>query len=316
MKVTEARMASSSFGAGSEGRNPGTNHAAQATQAYGRAAPGGRDGGYLPEDGHGQGHRDARDGSAGGRGSSSGRGGASGKDTAIDPADLLGIPSEQITPAVERALSRLMSRVDTLVTQLETVQKHQQELARRASHDPFTGLLSRPAFMQILENEISAKSASGTPRCLLLCEIADLESLSNTYGQACKDAMIAQLAEFLAVYIQRPNQLGYLGCNDFAALLYNVDAAEGWRRSQAISQQLQRASYYWDGQKVDYRLVFGIYQIGPAETLTSVMGGVDRELRSSIARFHHLNHTDSVMPQNMPPAGRKNPPDGMGGASL
>ncbi|MEQ5777071.1 MULTISPECIES: GGDEF domain-containing protein [unclassified Thalassospira] len=289
MKVTEARMASSSFGAGSEGRNPAAQQAVHATQAYGRATPGGREESYSLSD-----SLDGRDGNKGGSGSDgSSSGGGQGNNagrTPMDPANLLGIPSEQITPAVERALSRLMTRVDTLVTQLETVQKHQQELARRSSQDPFTGLLSRPSFMQILENEISVSPPPVSPRCLLLCEIADLENLSKTYGQSCKDAMIAQLAEFLTVYIQPPHQLGYLGCNDFAALLYNVDAAEGWRRSQAIGEQLQRASYFWDGQLVDYRLVFGVYQIGPGESVTTVMGGVDRELRWSMAQFsgNHL----------------------------
>ncbi|PKR53060.1 GGDEF domain-containing protein [Thalassospira marina] len=275
MKVSEARMAMSSYGAGSEGRNPAARQAIQAAQAYGRATPDGGNGASSGQD------------YSGGAGSSFGdQSGGTGR-APVDPANLLGIPSEQITPAVERALSRLMSRVDTLVTQLETVQKHQQELARKSSQDPFTGLLSRPAFMQILENEIAVTPPPVSPRCLLLCEIADLETLSKTYGQSCKDAMIAQLAEFLRVYIQPPHQLGYLGCNDFAALLYNVDAAEGWRRSQAIGEQLHRASYFWDGQLVDYRLVFGVYQIGPGESVTTVMGGVDRELRSSMAHFQN-----------------------------
>jgi GGDEF domain-containing protein len=269
MKVTEARMASSSSGAGSEGRDPAAKQAVYATQAYVRN--GGND----------------FNGAAGGGGGNTGGRDANGR-TPVDPANLLGIPSEQITPAVEQALSRLMSRVDTLVTQLETVQKHQQELARRSSQDPFTGLLSRPSFMQILENEITVALSAPSPRCLLLCEISGLENLSKIYGQSCKDAMIAQLAEFLTVYIQPPHQLGYLGCNDFAALLYNVNAAEGWRRSQAIGEQLRRASYFWDGQLVDYRLVFGVYQIGPGETLTSVMAGVDHELRQSMVRLQNL----------------------------
>lgn len=234
MKVSEPRMTLSSYGAGSEGRNPAARQAIQAAQAYGRATP---DGGGSSSSGQDY---------SGDKGSASGEEASGGSGRApMDAANLLGIPSDQITPAVERALSRLMSRVDTLVTQLETVQKHQQELARKSVQDPFTGLLSRPSFMQILENEIAVSPPPALPRCLLLCEIADLDVLSKTYGQSCKDAMIAQLAEFLRLYIQPPHQLGYLGCNDFAALLYNVDAAEGWRRTQAISDRLYRASYFW-----------------------------------------------------------------------
>ncbi|WP_073956127.1 GGDEF domain-containing protein [Thalassospira sp. TSL5-1] len=272
-------MTLSSYGAGSEGRNPAARQAIQAAQAYGRATPDGDGGGSSSS---GQDHSADKRGPFG-EGASGGSGGA-GRDP-VDAANLLGIPSDQITPAVERALSRLMSRVDTLVTQLETVQKHQQELARKSVQDPFTGLLSRPSFMQILENEIAVSPPPALPRCLLLCEIADLDTLSKTHGQSCKDAMIAQLAEFLRLYIQPPHQVGYLGCNDFAALLYNVDAAEGWRRTQAISDRLHRATYFWDGQPVEYRLVFGVYQIGPGESLTTVMGGVDRELRYSLARI-------------------------------
>ncbi len=273
----------SSYGAGSEGRNPdpATRQAVQAAQAYGRRAT---------PDGGGNGASFSGQDYSGDKGGSLGEGalGGAGR-TPVDAANLLGIPSDQITPAVERALSRLMSRVDTLVTQLETVQKHQQELARKSVQDPFTGLLSRPSFMQILENEIAVSPPPALPRCLLLCEIADIDELSKTHGQSCKDAMIAQLAEFLRLYIQPPHQVGYLGCNDFAALLYNVDAAEGWRRTQAISDRLSRASYYWDDQPVEYRLVFGVYQIGPGESLTTVMGGVDRELRYSMLRAKHIS---------------------------
>ncbi|HAI31733.1 MAG TPA: GGDEF domain-containing protein, partial [Thalassospira sp.] len=82
----------------------------------------------------------------------------------LDMANVLGIPDNQVTPAVEQAIGRLMVRINGLTENLSDLKQRQAHLARNEGRDTFTGAISRPAFLQILENEMSLVGADRTSR--------------------------------------------------------------------------------------------------------------------------------------------------------
>ena len=197
-----------------------------------------------------------------------------------DIANVLGIPDEQVTPAVEQAIGRLMVRINGLSDKLTNLKKHHSLLARTEGRDPFTGALSRPAFMQILENEMTIQGTDRTTRMLVVCELANIEEILQLHGQDCKDGVFRHVHQTMAQFIMPPHQLGYLGCNDFVALLYNVDKDDTRQRADAIIRQISRQPYVHNGQAVAVHPVFGIYEIRNGDDAHSALNAADSSLRA------------------------------------
>lgn len=197
-----------------------------------------------------------------------------------DIADVLGIPDEQVTPAVERAISRLMLRVNGLSENLSELQRHQVDLARAEGRDPFTGALSRTSFMQIAENEMVLVGSDRMTRALLLCEIANLDDVLQRYGHGCKQGVFTFLYRTITEFIMPPHQVGYLGCNDFIALLFNMDEQDAWQRADAITRRLKKHPFFWNGKYITIVPVFGIYHVKAGETADEALVSVDYALRA------------------------------------
>lgn len=197
-----------------------------------------------------------------------------------DMAHVLGIPDEQVTPAVEQAIGRLMVRINGLSENLSNLKKHHAHLARSEGRDPFTGALSRPAFMQILENEMTIQGTDRTMRVLVVCELANIEEILQLYGQECKDGLFRHVHRTMAEFIMSPHQLGYLGCNDFVALLYNVDKNDTRQRADAIVRQINRHPYSHNGKFVTVHPVFGIYEVRNGDSAQSALNAADFALRA------------------------------------
>lgn len=260
MKVTGPGMARPSTGAGAESRNPAR------TKDY-------RPSEFAPR---GRG-RDANAHASGARGYNAAAGNGDGRE---DGGMVFGIPSDELTPAVQQAIARLMERADQLSHRLKQMQQKLEKQVRKARLDPFTGVMARPALIQALENEAQLDPPPLAPRTLIICEVSEIDLLTQRYGHACKDSLIALLADLISGFVHPPHLLGYLGCNDFAILLHNVGQQEGWRRTQAIEQSLREAAFEWEGQLVDCKLTFGVHEIGPLDTVHSMLGAVDGVLRA------------------------------------
>jgi GGDEF domain-containing protein len=209
-----------------------------------------------------------------------------------DIANVLGIPDNQVTPAVEQAIGRLMVRINGLTESLTDLKQRQAHLARNEGRDPFTGAISRPTFMQILENEIALQGTDRTNRILLLSELLNLEDILQRHGQDCKEGLFNYVRRIMADFIMSPHHLGYLGCNDFAALMYNVDADDVWQRVDAITRWLDQHPYTHNDKVIRVVPVFGLYQAQKGDTALSALNAADAALRAQ--KEMHLAQLDRI----------------------
>ncbi|MHC8492535.1 GGDEF domain-containing protein [Thalassospira sp. SM2505] len=197
-----------------------------------------------------------------------------------DIANVLGIPDNQVTPAVEQAIGRLMVRINGLTENLNDLKRRHARLARLEGRDPFTGALGRPTFMQILENEVSLIGTDRTNRIVLICELFNIEDILQRYGQECKDGLFNYVRRIIADFVMAPHHLGYLGCNDFVALMYNVDQDDVLQRVDAITRWLHQNPYPHKDKFIPIVPVFGFYQSASGDTVDSILRGADAALRA------------------------------------
>ena len=197
-----------------------------------------------------------------------------------DIANVLGIPDDQVTPAVEQAIGRLMVRINGLSDNINELKRRQAHLARNEGRDPFTGAMSRTAFLQILENELTLVGSDRTSRMVLMCELANVDDILQLHGQSCKEGLFNYVRRIMADFIMSPHHLGYLGCNDFVALMYNVDEEDVWQRVDAITRSIDQHPYVHKDRAISVVPVFGIYHVQSGDTPVSALTATDAALRA------------------------------------
>jgi len=110
-----------------------------------------------------------------------------------------------------------------------------EELRLESSTDGLTGILNRRGFEHGANRLIRQAGGQGLPISLILCDLDHFKSVNDRHGHACGDTVIVAFAHCLARAVGSRHLVGRLGGEEFAVLLYGVNAtaarltAEGLR---------------------------------------------------------------------------------------
>jgi diguanylate cyclase (GGDEF)-like protein len=123
-----------------------------------------------------------------------------------------------------RLLARgVAGRPSTIIVTLDDVterRRQEDDLRRRASRDPLTGLLNRGALME----EVEARLARG-PVTVIYCDLDGFKAVNDTYGHACGDELLIEVAKLLTSMARRTDAVGRLGGDEFVIVCDGLSRA-------------------------------------------------------------------------------------------
>lgn len=93
------------------------------------------------------------------------------------------------------------------------------ELARRATHDPLTGLGNRVLFEQTLDDAIRDSVRTRVSFAVLFFDIDQFKQVNDRHGHECGDAALIAVAERLRQAIRQIDHAFRLGGDEFAVVL-------------------------------------------------------------------------------------------------
>jgi diguanylate cyclase (GGDEF)-like protein/PAS domain S-box-containing protein len=116
----------------------------------------------------------------------------------------------------------------------------EEELERRTSSDPVTGLASRTALLQEA-GELVARATPGKPVAALLIDLDHFKVVNDSLGHSFGDALLAQIGPRLRSILRPSDVIARLGGDEFAVLL--PTAGEGGARmvAERLAAQLDDA---------------------------------------------------------------------------
>ena len=119
-------------------------------------------------------------------------------------------------------------------------QRHEEELARDALHDPLTGLPNRALFLERLHQ--AARRASrkdGHIFAVLIIDLHDFKEVNSAHGRDVGDGVLVEAARRLEGCIRGVDSVAHLGSDDFAILLDGMkDVSDPTRVSNRVHQAL------------------------------------------------------------------------------
>lgn len=118
----------------------------------------------------------------------------------------------------------------------------QAELARLAATDALTGALNRRSFYLGGEREVDRARRYGHPLTALMLDLDGFKQVNDTYGHACGDRLLTDLAQRCQQQLRISDLLGRVGGDEFAVLLPETDL----NGAGLVAERLRLAVESWE----------------------------------------------------------------------
>ncbi|HEX6635220.1 MAG TPA: EAL domain-containing protein, partial [Usitatibacter sp.] len=145
----------------------------------------------------------------------------------------------------------------------------QEDMRRRALHDPLTGLPNRAMFLESLERAVHKARRRSAQFSLLFVDLDRFKEVNDTMGHAAGDALLKTVAERLVMSVRQSDLVARLGGDEFVILIEEHGGPEevmivaqkvlamasrpvpvDWREA-AVSASIGIASFPEDGEDVE-----------------------------------------------------------------
>jgi diguanylate cyclase (GGDEF)-like protein len=153
---------------------------------------------------------------------------------------------------------------------------------RKAITDVLTSLFIKRHFLQLLEQLRAQAVSTGTPFCLVLCDIDHFKKVNDNHGHLSGDIILKGVAGVLKRSLRAGDMAFRYGGEEMALLLpgASVEAAE--QTAERIREAVQTTKFYGEkGQHVPITLSLGVTHHLPGLTGEALISRADRALYAS-----------------------------------
>ncbi len=193
--------------------------------------------------------------------------------------------SEELPGRTGRALQVALNR---LRSSMRVAEQHRRELEEAATHDSLTGLLNRPAAIEVIARDLPRVAREGGAVAALFIDLDNLKEINDAHRHAAGDDALRLTAEALRTGTRATDVVARLGGDEFlvAGVVHDlpeeVDALAK-RIHGAVSEQTLATGT----DQVPLRCSIGIAIAEPGDTVQSLIDKADSALYTAKRRGRH-----------------------------
>jgi len=213
------------------------------------------------------------------------RSGASGSATASsgprqieDTVQVMGIPPEEMTDRVQRAILGLMEEVDSLRRELDHTNRRLRDMEDVADTDVLLPIANRRSFVRELNRMISFAERYGTPSTLMFLDLNDMKKINDTYGHEAGDKALLHVAKLLVEHVRGTDVVGRLGGDEFGVILAQADEVVGHQKAQELATMISNNPIEFEDKSVAMTLAFGIYTFRSGDQPDDALDKADKAM--------------------------------------
>lgn len=198
--------------------------------------------------------------------------------TPPDEVWFAGIPENELTPRVRKALLSLMDEVHKLRTQLVNARETINELESLADRDPLLDILNRRAFVRELSRTLAMIERYGTRASLVFIDVNGMKTINDVMGHAAGDAALEHVAQTVAHNIRQTDAIGRLGGDEFGVILVEADQETAQKKGNALADLVAAEPVAWSGEPFTARISIGAVEIKKGATVDQALETADFEM--------------------------------------
>jgi diguanylate cyclase (GGDEF)-like protein len=173
------------------------------------------------------------------------------------------------------SIMRLAAEVDALAAELRTSRARIADLEARVDIDPLTDVLNRRGFERELKRSLAYVKRYGTGAALVYLDLDGFKPVNDRHGHAAGDAVLRAIAAALLRNVRASDVVGRVGGDEFAVLLWNIDAATAASKAAALEAVVYSTAVPWGASTFVVGASAGIAALGPLDSPAEVMAVAD-----------------------------------------
>jgi diguanylate cyclase (GGDEF)-like protein len=174
---------------------------------------------------------------------------------------LLGIPQNEFTASVRRALWVLLGEARALRAELNRTRGLLKNAEQTIDRDHLLPVLNRRAFVRELDRQIASASRYETPASLAYIDLDRLKDVNDTYGHGCGDAVLTHFAFILLSALRSSDLVGRLGGDEFGIVLLHAEEKQAQLTCGRIAETTAHRPLNWHEVHIPIHFTSGVAQL-------------------------------------------------------
>jgi diguanylate cyclase (GGDEF)-like protein len=195
-----------------------------------------------------------------------------------DSAAFLGLTETDLTPAVQAALTTLLTEVDELRREVARLKARLDEAEALADRDGLTPVFNRRAFLRELRRVITFSQRYGSPASLIYFDLDGFKTVNDRFGHAAGDAALKAVAERLVAQVRESDVVGRLGGDEFGVILVQADMTAALAKAAALAEAIAAQPVQCGEWLAPLKASFGVRQIDPGRSAEDVLAEADKAM--------------------------------------
>ena len=205
--------------------------------------------------------------------------------TLRDTTSIMGIPSEELSPRVQQAVTTLMAEVDRLKRDLEHSKKRLRETEDMADQDPLLPVLNRRAFQRELERVISYTKRYDGTASLVYLDLDHFKQVNDVHGHAAGDAVLRGVAQLLTENVRKSDLVGRIGGDEFAVILMRTPVDLAGDKAASLLDLIGALEIEFEGQTLRLTASAGTAAVETGSDASTVLARADLAMYEQKSRL-------------------------------
>ncbi len=194
-----------------------------------------------------------------------------------DVVFLMGIPQDEVTPAVRQALTNIMGEFDRIRVQRDRLVGQVHHLEALADGHVLFPILNRRAFLRQLARILARAEQAQVGAALLYVAVDNGDDIRRRFGRQGLEDGLARAARVLVREVRTNDVVGGLDAGDFGVILAPIDPDAAREKAAEIVSAVVRQSGKRNAPPLEVR--WGLHAFVAGDTPDSVLEAASAALR-------------------------------------
>lgn len=158
---------------------------------------------------------------------------------------------------------------------LAAVAINNASLLEMSTTDMMTKLKLKHYFFSVLRDKMELSQSQNLPISAVMLDIDHFKLFNDTYGHACGDYVLIQVAKIIADCIRTKDIACRYGGEEFVVMLFNTDSKVAINVAERIRRKIDNAVLEYENQKLHVQISAGVACLTPKEKLITAKEFID-----------------------------------------
>ncbi len=185
---------------------------------------------------------------------------------------------DKVNSELNRELVKSMRIEEELQKSKQQLTESNQELYRRATEDPLTGLYNRRKMNDYLDHELERSSRGNDPLAFLITDIDNFKLVNDTYGHDCGDQVLMEIAGLLREKVRGQDIVARWGGEEFLILLPATAMPGALTLAENLRKAVEGREIQCESQAISVTMTFGVTEYAPGKDREELVKEADLAL--------------------------------------